>query len=60
MGPGAVAVHAMSLAFVAKKASSRGELHADAGLLVAAEWLQVRVHKFATRTVREIFAMYVI
>jgi hypothetical protein len=55
-----MAVHAMSLAFVAKKARSGGKLHADAGLLVAAEWLQVGVHEFATRTVRQGFVTHVI
>jgi hypothetical protein len=53
MGPGAVAVHAMSLAFVTEEARSRGELHANAGLLVAAEWLQMGVHILATRKVRK-------
>jgi hypothetical protein len=43
----AMAVHAVSLTLVAEKASSRGELNADASLLVATEWLQVRIHIFA-------------
>jgi hypothetical protein len=36
-----VTVHTMSLTLVAKKTSSRRELHADTGLLVAAERLQM-------------------
>jgi hypothetical protein len=40
----AVAVHAMSLTLVAEK------LDADASLLVATEWLQVRIHVFARMT----------
>jgi hypothetical protein len=53
MGPGAVAVHAMRLAFVTEEARSRRELYTNAGLLIAAEWLQMRVHILATRKVRE-------
>jgi hypothetical protein len=52
MGSCAMAVHAMSLTLMAEKASGRGELNADAGLLVAAERLQVRVHVLAEVEVR--------
>jgi len=42
--PGTVPMHSMSLTLMAKKASCRRKLHANAGLLVAAERLQMRVH----------------
>jgi hypothetical protein len=42
-----VAMHAMSLTLVAEEASRRRKLNTDAGLLVATEWLQVRVHVLA-------------
>lgn len=41
--PGTVSMHAVSLALVAQQASSRGKLNTNTGLLVAAEWFQVRV-----------------
>lgn len=47
MRPGSVTVHTVSLSLVAKKACSRGELNTDARLLVAAEWLQMRVDVLA-------------
>lgn len=40
---GSMSVHAVSLALVTQQAGSGGELDANTGLLVAAEWLQVRV-----------------
>jgi hypothetical protein len=43
MRPSAMSVHAVSLALVAQQASGGGELNANAGLLVAAKRLQVRV-----------------
>jgi hypothetical protein len=52
MRSGTVAVHTMCLAFVTEEASSRRELNADTGLLVAAEWLQVRVDVFAAIMIR--------
>jgi hypothetical protein len=42
-----MAVHAVGLTFVTEKASSRGELKAKTSLLVATEWLQVRIHVYA-------------
>ena len=50
--PGAMTMHAMRFPLVTEKACSRRELHADAGLLVAAERLQVRVDVFAVMDVR--------
>jgi hypothetical protein len=43
----AVAVHAVSFTLVAEKASRRRKLNTNASLLVATEWLQVRVHVLA-------------
>lgn len=45
--PRAVTVHTVRLTFVTEEACSRGELHTDAGLLVAAERLEVRVNVLA-------------
>ena len=42
--PSTMSVHAVRLTFVTKQAGSGGELNANAGLLVTAEWLQVRVN----------------
>jgi hypothetical protein len=41
-----VAMHVMSFAFVAQKASSGGELKVSALLVSALEWLEVRVYVF--------------
>ena len=43
VGPSTVTVHAVCLTLMAEQACSGRELNADASLLVAAEWLQVRV-----------------
>jgi uncharacterized membrane protein YeaQ/YmgE (transglycosylase-associated protein family) len=40
----ATAVHVVDLTLMAEKASLRGELNASASLLVATDWLQVRIH----------------
>jgi hypothetical protein len=45
--PRTVTVHTVRLALVAEKACSRRELHTNAGLLVATERLEVRVHVLA-------------
>lgn len=49
---GTVTVHAVRLTLVAKEACSRGELHTDARLLVAAEGLKVGVDVLAAWMVR--------
>lgn len=49
--PRAMTVHTMCLTFVTEEACSRRELHADAGFLVAAERLEVRVNVLAVEDV---------
>jgi hypothetical protein len=58
--PGTVAVHAMCFAFVAEKACSRGKLNTNTCLLVAAEWLEVRVDVLAIDCVRPLPLVFIL
>lgn len=42
--PGTVSVHTVGLTLMTEQTGSGGKLNADAGLFVAAEWLQVRIN----------------
>jgi hypothetical protein len=44
-----VTVHAMGLAFVTEQASSGRELLLGAGILSAAEWLEMRINELAVK-----------